>query len=251
MSPNGAIVNSPSISSNRPERAIYRIMTRVAARQGIWVWAIAIAVTATIPLVVDHYGGEPMSVFSTAVQGPRWYLFVTILVVTAASIGPSVAQGMTRRAFVRELGSAGLVTGVGFGVVAGLVHVAEHALHLARGWPHISVYGGRPVPAEPWWLILLDHAVVLVVFALSGLAVAAVYYRWRGWLGTLALPLTAGPVFVVPALLDHVEPVELGTALDEIGYPFGLALSLGTAAALWAAAHLALRGAPVRPSPLT
>lgn len=233
---------------HRPDTVLARVVTRTALRQGTWVWAIAIAATFGISLLVGHYGGTPLSVLSTAVQGPRWYLFVMLLVIVLASIGPSVAHGMTRRSFTRQVCTGAVLAALGYGLVASLVHAAERALFLTRGWDHVAAYGRRAVPAGPWALVAVDHAVVLATFALSGVAVAAVFYRWGGWAGTLALPVTAGPVLVVPALVAHVEPVELGNAVDTVPYPAGLALALAVCAALWGLAHLALRGARVRPT---
>ena len=232
----------------RPGTAVLRTVTRPVLSNGWWVWGIAVVATVAIPLVVDRFGGQPLSVFATAIQGPRWYLFVLVLIIVAAGFGPSVALGLTRREFVRQIGTAGVVAGAAYGVVAGLVQTAEHAFHAAQGWGHESVFGMRPMPAGPWLLVTVDHMVALCTFALAGLAVGATYYRWGGWLGTLALPLTVGPVLTVPGLLAHVEPVELGNGLDALPYPAGLALSLALAAALWGIAFIALRGASVRPT---
>lgn len=236
----------------RPGRdwGLFRELARVCLRNGLWVWAIVLVATFAVPFVVQHFGGTPLSIFSTSAQGPRWYLFVMLLVVTLASLRPSVAHGMTRRSFARQVTAAGLLAAVGYGLLAGVTQSVESALFDQQGWVHASTYGLRPVPDGPWALVAVDHVVVLATFAVSGVAVGAVYLRWGGWIGTLALPLTVGPALAVPGLVAHVEPIELGNALDSLAYPLGLALALAICVALALAAQLALRGARVSPSPI-
>lgn len=232
----------------RRHRPVFSKIVTETLRLGLWLWPIVIAVTIGVPLVVDRFGGHTGSIYSGVAQGPRWFLYAVAIVAVAEGFAPHVALGMTRRTYARQHGAGLLVAAAVYGVAALVVTRLERAFFEWLGWPHETVYGRHEVLVDPWYLVLLDHAALLAVFALSGLAVGAVYYRWRGWLGTLALPLTVGPAFLAAAVLPHAEALEVAAnlGLDTLPYVAGLAIAVAVAAWFWVVTRFTLAGAAAR-----
>lgn len=234
-------------------RTVFTKIVTQCLQLAVWLWPIVIAVTLGVPVIVDRFGGHTGSIYSGVAQGPRWFLFAMAIVVIAEGLGPHVALGMTRRTFVRQNAAGLLVVAAGYGALSFAVTYLERWFFDLLGWPLTTIYGQHPVPTEPWSLVLVDHAVLLAVFALSGLAVGAVYYRWGGWIGTLALPLTVGPVFLAATVLPHVDAADTAALLRLDGLPYvaSLAIAVVVGAWFWAVARLALRGAAVRTAAIT
>ena len=69
----------------------------------------------------------------------------------------------------------------------------------ALGWRWRFVEGLSPENASAFTLLVSSVMLFLVAYV-SGLLVAISYQRGGGWWGTLALPLTAGPILLVSAL---------------------------------------------------
>src|SRR5690606_33637236 len=209
----------------------------------VGLWTIVLAVTLGVPAIVHHFGGEIGSIYSGTGQAPRWFIFVMATIVIAEGFGPHVAHGLTRRTMITQSIAGFAVVSAVFGLASLAVTRVEAWFYAEHGWQLTTVYGQHPVPTEPWPLVALDHAVLIAVFAFSGLAVRAVYVRWRGWIGTLALPLTVGPVLLASAALPHVDSTDLSAvlSLDDLPYVAGLAIALAVAAFFAAVAHLTLR----------
>lgn len=242
-----AITATGSTSAPRNRNVFSRIVVQ-CLQLGLWLWPLVIAISLGVPLIVDRFGGHTGSIYAGVSQAPRWFLFAMAIVVIAEGLGPHVALGMTRRSFLRQQATGLLVVAVVWGVVSLVVTLLERAFFAGRDWPLETVYGQHPVPTEPWPLVFVDHAVLLAVFALSGLAVGAVYYRLGGWIGTLALPLTVGPVLLAATVLPHVDATDTAAVLqlDTLPYLASLAIAAAVGAWFWAVARLALRGAAVR-----
>jgi len=232
----------------RPRRVVFWHIIATTLYLGAWIWAIVLVVTLGVPFAVDFFGGHTGSIYSGASQAPRWFLFVLAIIVVAEGLGPNIALGVTRRAFVSQHVAGFAVVAAVFGVVSLAMTFVERWFYERLGWPLETFYGQHPVATDPWPLVYVDHALLLAVYAVAGLAVGAVYYRWRGWIGTLALPLTVGPVLLAATVLPHVDATDTAEVLRLDGLPYvaGLAIAVAAAAWLWATAHVALRGAAVR-----
>ncbi|NLF04289.1 MAG: hypothetical protein GX593_04710 [Actinomycetales bacterium] len=216
----------------------------------LWLWPIVIAVTLGVPTLVHRLGGDIGGIYAGASQGPRWFLFAMAIVVVAEGFAAHLALGVTRRNFLRQLVLGFLVVAPVYGALSVAVALVERWFFEASGWVSQTVYGQPPVPTDPWYLAVLDQSVLLAVFALSGLAVGAVYLRWGGWLGTLALPLTVGPVLMAATALQHVDSGDTTSVLNAENLPYagGLAVALAVGVWFWAVARLSLRGAVARPA---
>lgn len=239
---------APASSSSAPSRAVFSKTVTQCAWLALWLWPIVIVISLGVPLVVDRFGGHTGSIYAGVSQGPRWFLFAMGIVVVAEGLGPHVALGLPRRSFARQLAAGLLVVAAIYGVLSFAVTLLERWFFERLDWPLLTVYGQHPVPTEPWSLVLVDHAVLLAVFAVSGLAVGAVYYRCGGWIGTLALPLTVGPVLLAATVLPHVDATDTAAVLrlDSLPYLVSLAIAIAVGAWFWAVARLALHGAAVR-----
>lgn len=244
------MTNLPEVPvTTRPtNRTVFTTTVTQCVWLALWLWPIVIVISLGVPLVVDRFGGHTGSIYSGVSQGPRWFLFAMAIVVVAAGLGPHVALGLTRRSLVRQLAAGLLVVAAIYGAISLAVTLLERWFFDRLDWPLQTVYGQHPVPTEPWALVLVDHAVLLAAFALSGLAVGAVYYRWGGWLGTLALPLTVGPVLLAATVLPHVDATDTAAVLrlDTLPYLASLAIAVVVGAWFWAVARFALHGAAVR-----
>lgn len=236
----------PTNPAYHPRRVVFRNVVWTSLYVGVWVWAIVVLIVVVVPHVIDRLGTVDFSMFGSTSAGPRWFLFVLAIILVATGIGPHVAQGQTRRTFVIQTVAGFVVVGLLFALVAVAVYAGERWLYELRGWP-LQPEGGHLFTAtDQWWLVLAEGALLTPLFALAGVVVGATYYRWRGWIGTLLLPVTVGLPYLasdvvhgdwLPGVLG-VDPPSLGVA--------ALVVVL-VAAGLVGLTFVALRDAPVRP----
>lgn len=236
---------APTNPAYRPHRVAFRNVLWTSLYVGAWVWVIVALVVALVPHVIDRFGTVELSVFGSASTGPQWFLFVLAIILVAAGLGPHVAQGQTRRTFVLQTTAGFVVVGLVFALVAVAVYAGERWLYGVRGWP-IEPEGGHLFTAtDQWWLVFAESALLTPLFALSGVAVGATYYRWRGWIGTLLLPVTVGVPFVASDIVQGSWlPGALGVPEPSLGLAALVVVPL--AVGLVVLALVALRGAPVR-----
>lgn len=229
-----------------PTRHALRTSVAATATLGAWFWVVVL-VGATVGTVVAARvaGSVDVSVIAFARQGAIWFPFSLTIVLVATYLRVHVAAGMTRRSFVRATLLAALAAGAGHTVVMTVLVLAERALHGVLGWDARITDTLLPGPHATVGALLAELGPVLVLANLSGLLVGVVYLRTGGWWGTVALPLTVGPLLLAQAL-DGTEDGLLRWLPEAAVAP---AHVLGTAllGAAVAAAYVALvRGAPVR-----
>ena len=168
----------------------------------MWAWGMAIVVVTLAIVVINTVGEVENSVLAFARQGAIWFPFSVFIAITAGYLPVHIAAGLTRRSLA--LGS--ILAAVGTGVVYGLVYngllLVERAVFGAMGWPWRVVEGMSPETAEPLEIVA-STTLTFVVAYLSGLLVGITYQRVGGWWGTLALPLTAGPILVASVLFAY------------------------------------------------
>ena len=169
----------------------------------LWVWAVLLAALAVTMAtgIIAQVGTVNVSIVQFIRNGPLvWFLFSLGIVVATSYLAPHVANGMTRRSFVRgSLAAAGL---------SSLIHtvtwvamlLAEGAVYDRMGWDHDTT-PGEEYTAGVWELgvghVLLDHLLATLSGSVTGLLVGLAYYRLGGWWGTIALPLTVLPILTV------------------------------------------------------
>nr|WP_297429426.1 hypothetical protein [uncultured Actinotalea sp.] len=206
-------------------------------------WAVAVLVVGVVvgTILVERISQVELSIVQFGRQGFVWFPFAIAIGLATAYVPVHVAAGMTRRVMARASLLAGVLTGLTYAVVMTVALQAERAVYGAFGWPQ------RITDAAPLFedtsqvgLILLDLSLLFVAAQLSGLLVGAVYYRFGGWRGTFALPLTVGPILAVPTLLTG--------GWWDLGLPVRALLAVGVLALCATAYAVVLQGARIRPA---
>jgi hypothetical protein len=222
-------------------------MARLNLRLFVWFWVLVVTavVVGTVVLArVDGEVGTAVSLYTR--QGVVWFPFSLAVLVVAAQLRVHVAAGRTRRTFVRASLTVAVGTGVAYAVALQLLVLAERAVHDAAGWGWRIADPMLADERSPAGVLLAELVLFVVAANVSGLLVGVVYQRAPGWWGTLALPLTVGPLLGVALLLDgaggapHVARTWSAAAPPLLG---GVAL-----VALMAAAYAAVvRTVAIRP----
>lgn len=200
----------------------------------LWVGAILVAL---------QFGDLGQSMAQFARQGTTWFPFSIAITVLAAYHVVHIAAGMTRR----SLGAAMLLISVANAVVLSAVvaalFAAERVLYAANGWDHRIVdQGWFPAEAGDVLAILGWQTLLVTAAQVSGLLVVVTYLRGGPWRGTLALPLTAGPVPGIWWLLSR------GVTGDWLTVGTRVGLTILVTAAMAAAFLVLLQRLQVRPA---
>lgn len=135
-------------------------------------------------------------------QGVIWFPFSISIVIVASLLTVHVANGMTRRSFTLGALAAAVSTGLGYAGAITALLLIERAAYDRLGWTHGLIGDDNPglVFAGGVWTHLWGLALICVSATVAGLLVAVAYYRWGGWWGTLALPLTLSPILLTSLL---------------------------------------------------
>src|SRR5690625_394856 len=179
-------------------RAIARSQLRSYVRYWAWPWALAVVLIAATIALIDAVGTVNVSIVQFVRSGVLvWFLFALGISVASGGIGPHVANGMTRRSFTLGSIVAGLAAAILHALTAAGLVLLEGRLYARMGWDHDAAPGEEYVPGV-WERgvgpLLLDHTLVTVAGLAAGLLVGMTYYRFGGWWGTVALPLTLLPI---------------------------------------------------------
>ena len=210
----------------RAVRHLARTNLVVAAWFGVVMlvlWAGAVGVAAAVT------GGDvDISMAQFARQGTIWFPFALAIAVFSGHHMPHIAAGLTRRVLARAtLVLAALMTVAYAGVIA-VLFALERVLYGMTGWEQrITEDGWFPALPTDVLAVVLLHAVAIAAAQVSGLLVAVVYQRAGAWWGTVALPLTVGPLLLViaatsgdvrlDALAGFTLPVRLAVSAAAIG----------------------------------
>lgn len=218
-----------------------RTLTRQLTVQFAWYLGIVVVLalgTVVVMLAVD----EPtVSVVQFGRQSAVWFPFAIAVIVGSTSLPVHIAAGVTRGAFVRAALAAAVILGVVYAVVFAGALAIEGALYDVAGWQH-RITDNAWFSSDPDDLVavLVGQFLSVVVAQCSGYLVGVVYQRVGGWRGTLLLPVTAGPVLGVVALLSQWIDG------DALGAGVRLPLAVVLAALLAAAFSAVARRFPMR-----
>ena len=178
----------------------YRWLLRVNLRSGVGA-VIVVAAAAVVAIVaIDRIGTVTNSVVGFARQGVIWFPFSLAIILGIAHLPVHVQMGLTRRVLGAVTVLVSLTMSAFYAVtVVGLIQLERWVFHLA-GWPHAIVDDANFVhDSSQVGLLLGEYFFAALSGQLCGLLCGLVYYRVGGWWGTLALPLTVGPVILVQA----------------------------------------------------
>jgi hypothetical protein len=212
----------------------------------LWFWAIVVVAVTVALVVIDRVGTVTVSIMQFASQGATWFPFAIAIILTGGQIGVHVVSGMTRRSFLRASLVAASVSSLVYALAQSALMAAEGAVFERLGWPHATGEADRGLWEGGFGASLVEYGLVFLAAQVSGLLVGITYYRLGGWWGTLALPLTVGPVVLVQVAGPFVGGTWRGLGLEAPGaLAVAVALLLITLGAL-AFARLA-RDVAIRP----
>lgn len=161
----------------------------------LWGWAIAIVLVAAILAIVNRYTGIEMSGFAFSHQGMLWYPFSIAVMFAAMHLPVHVANGMTRRSFIKAAIFTNVVVGIANAAFTMVGLLVERVIYNQLGWFHGRTDGeGMDLFENGIWSYALGLALLFVGGMLSGMIVGISYYRFGAW-ATLMLPLTLFPIF--------------------------------------------------------
>ena len=172
------------------------------------------------------------------------YLFVAAgAMVIVACLPMYVAQGITRRAFIAGAIPAGLAVAFLATGAATAVYGLEGVVYDIADWPHVLDAGrdrhlyDRPDDYGP---IFVELFAVYSAQLMSGMAIAATFYRFGPVIGVLFVPLTALPAVATEMALGA------GGAGQVIGDALDLTPPAATAGLLVSAGALVAGGLGIR-----
>lgn len=226
-----------SAAVRRPSATVHTARWLLRQHLGVAAWAagvLAVAVAVAVVLV-DRFGTIEISIVQFGRQGFIWFPFSMAIMTATSFVNVHVAAGMTRRSLGRATLAVALVMAAFYTVVMTAALQVERAVYGTRGWAQ-QITDEVPVfsdTSQVGW-ILTDLALVFTCAQLCGLLVGIVYYRAGGWWGTLALPLTVGPVLVITPILTTplLDPLSQAARV-----PIAIALLVAVAAAYLVVLH--------------
>lgn len=170
-----------------------------------WFFGIVLLATVVALVVYAAIDTPQVSIIQFAQHGGLWFPFSIAVMMTTTVLQVWVANGGTRRSYLRGSILAAIVIGVSFAVMITLLLVLERALFEQWGWVHGSVEDAGAASAIPGGIAthLVGMNLLYVAGTVSGLLVGIVYARFKGWWGTLTLPLTVAPILIIGAFLLH------------------------------------------------
>lgn len=242
------------MSRRRPPAVLaYRSLVRM--HWSVARWAIlSLAVVAVVAVVLLAVLGTPEnSVVGFARQAVIWFPFSMAIALVVGYVNVHVALGQTRRALARGAVLSVVTMSAVYAVaVVGLIQ-AERAVYAAAGWRHLILDDlGLVSDSSQVALLLAEYLVAAGSGQLCGLLCGLVYYRYGGWWGTVALPLTVGPIILVQAGMSVDVPFLTGGLA--VGTSGGGVVRTALAVVVLAAVAVAfgriLRTTPIRTAPI-
>jgi hypothetical protein len=136
------------------------------------------------PATMAYFGGQaPTSLWAFAVEQAPGIFALVIAAMTISHLATHLAFGMTRRSFAAAVVLSVLAIATMLALLVPLGFLLEGAHFRVYGWTHEA-------PASPA-LAALVSALRTAVWGLAGALAAAVWYRFGGFVGVVALPVTA------------------------------------------------------------
>jgi hypothetical protein len=156
--------------------------------------------TGVAPAVLRSFEvAPPGSLWSFTVEQAPGVFTLVIAAMTMAHLASHLAFGMTRRSFAAAVVLTILAVAAAFALVVPVGYALEGAHFGAYGWAHAA-------PADLVSPVLASF-LRSTVWGLAGALSAVVWYRFGGFVGVVALPLTAVVPIVSTAMrLERSAP---------------------------------------------
>ncbi len=210
--------------------------------------AAAALVMGLVLFAISSFVAPEMSVVAFGHHAALWFQLAISCGLVWAYLPLHVAHGMTRRTFVQAGLLTAAITALVYASTMTMLLVVERWIYSEQGWFHglDSVPGTAVMSAGVgpylWGVVMLFGA-----GSVSGLVVAAVYYRVGGWWGTACLPLTLAPLLLIATVaLDPItqwRPWNFGPAFSG---PWQPVLGVAALAIAAFAFYLLVRRMPIR-----
>lgn len=225
-----------------------RTTLRAYLTMWLWFWAVALTILVLVLLLVDRFATVEMSGAQHLRNGGVWFPFSIAIVMTAAHLPFLVSHGLTRRAYSCGVLFSSVLSSLLYAFSLSLVVVTERAVYGRLGWPH-TAQTDNPDAVGIWehgfGAMLLSYGLAVLAGHVCGLLVAVTYLRLGAWRGTLALPLTVGPVFLVLVGTGFIGGLPV-PSWELSGPTVGLTVvALAVIAAAAGAFHLLVRDVPI------
>lgn len=190
-----------------------RFLLRTYGSLMLFFWAIVLVAVVVVTAILAAYGITHISVMSFGRQAGMWFPFSIQILVATSYLRAHVAAGMTRRTFAWAALAVATAVAVLNATVMATALLVDRLVHGWLGWDWVLQDAALDPSGGSWPAMMLDYGTTYLVTSVSGLLVGIVYYAAAaargpvagGWWGTLLLPLTAGPVFVVLGLISGLE----------------------------------------------
>lgn len=144
---------------------------------------VAPAVVALVAQAGQHQVEAPGSLWSFAVEQAPGVFTLVIAAMTISHLATHLAFGMTRRSYAAAVVLSVVAIALLLALLVPLGYVLEAAHFRAYGWAHEA--------PDSLALALLTSVLRTAVWGLAGALTAAIWYRFGGFAGVVALPLTA------------------------------------------------------------
>lgn len=209
-----------------------RQFLRLHGRIGVWTLITCAVVAAVVLTIVGRSVTPQISGIQFIRQPVLWVPFSINIVLATAVLPFAVANGMTRRSFVKASLVTSAVVAVASAVAVTLLLVAERGVYDRLGWFQGSGDGDQvgsvAVLASGVGSQLGSLCLLYLAGTVCGLLVGASYLRFGAW-ATLMLPLTVGVPLGTVTLLSipketQASPWDL--VLPGAGAPGWLAVGL-------------------------
>lgn len=169
-----------------------------------WFFGVILVLAVAAVITYAALDTPQVSILQFGQHGGLWFPFSISVMLSTTVLQAWVANGGTRRAYIRGSVLGAVIIGFSFAVVFTLLLAGERTLYSALGWTHGAVEDETvPLIASSVWTHFSGLLMLYTTGTLAGLLVGVVYARYGGWVGTLSLPLTVGPILFVGAFLLH------------------------------------------------
>jgi hypothetical protein len=221
-------------------------LVRMQLTAALWTLGIIAAVGLVAFVVTQVRGiGPTLSILQFLRYPGVWFSFALALLMVVTHIGLHVASGLTRRAFVVATVVVGLITAGTWAVAASLALELEGVIYGTQGWPQVAGESGAEFdPAAGFAVTVVPFALSFAAGQLGGLLVGMSYYRLGGWWGSVALPLTVAPIFLVN--MGGLDDGQWSWIDLDLATAPAVALGVLVLAVSAAAYYLLVRNVPVR-----
>jgi|GEM_PF-5116495 len=206
-------------------------------------WAIMIVLLVVVETLVLVFADDPSSVWQGFRWAPQYFLLFMGVMLVTTYLPIQVAHGITRSIAIRAGSLIAVVISVAFAVVLELGFLAERGLYNALGLVQFPDSIDLVASPERILLSITEFSVLYLAYFVGGWAIAAGFYRFGGWIGTLMIAPAAAPALL--AEMSQWNGAILGEAHGHGQAWLAAAVVTALVALLWIYTRALVRTAPI------